>query len=264
MADFKCKSCGVISLLGSMDNQSSYYEGEDYRKEVDDGPSINDYRRMHDSEQLRNLGITGSSIYRDKVVADIGCGGGSFLDNVRGLAKKVIAIEPNVLFREHLADNGYTCFSYVDQALGAHRNSVDIVVSFSVIEHLSDPLLNLKEIRELLVPEGKLFLSTPNADDFMLKALPELYPSFYYRKAHLWYFTSFSLLKLFELAGFKHIKIMPYQRFGLSNFIMWLKDGKPKGECTSEYISPVVDAVWKTDLEQRLICDYLYVEAACE
>ncbi|KAF0220666.1 MAG: methyltransferase family [Geobacteraceae bacterium] len=258
----KCNSCGAIALPSPTQDLSSYYESESYRNEVDDGAEVRDYFKTHDSEQIRNLSITGSSIYRDKVVADIGCGGGSFLDNIRGLAKKAIAIEPSIKFREHLVNNGYVTFPYVIDALSKYENNVDIAVTFSVIEHLDDPLMTLKQIHRLLSSEGKLYLSTPNADDFMLKALPDIYPSFYYRKAHLWYFTPASLSKLLEIAGYNKIKIIPYQRFGLSNFLMWLKDGKPKGDCVSEFVSPVMNSVWKSDLEQKLICDYLYVEAS--
>ena len=37
---------------------------------------------------------------RNKIVADIGCGAGSFSDHISGLAEKIIAIEPTVMYQK--------------------------------------------------------------------------------------------------------------------------------------------------------------------
>jgi len=42
------------------------------------------------------------------------------------------------------------------------QHSVDVLISFETIEHLSDPEKFLKECRRVLVPKGKLIISTPN------------------------------------------------------------------------------------------------------
>ncbi|CAL2091688.1 SAM-dependent methyltransferase [Tenacibaculum sp. 190524A02b] len=44
------------------------------------------------------------------------------------------------------------------------NNYYDTIISFQVIEHIKNDSLFLKEIHRVLKPEGKVFLSTPNAN----------------------------------------------------------------------------------------------------
>jgi len=257
----ECLSCGVISLPNVIGDSTAYYETDAYRKDVDEGPDVSDYFRIHDKEQVRNLQITGTSIFRDKIVADIGCGAGSFLDSIKGYVRGAIAIEPSILFRRSLEKRRYITYPYISDALSVYENKVDIAVSFSVLEHIEDPLSFLKQIRRLLSPNGKIILSTPNIDDVLFQVLPDIYPRFFYRKAHLWYFSASSLTKVLEFAGYTEIRIIPFHRFGLANFLIWLRDKTPGGDFKINFISDAMDAVWKTELERSLMCDYLFAEA---
>ncbi|MEM9544005.1 MAG: class I SAM-dependent methyltransferase, partial [Cyanobacteria bacterium P01_E01_bin.42] len=226
----QCLSCQAIALPNIIEDTVTYYETSTYRTEVDISAEVDDYYRLHDGEQLKNLSMIGTGICRDKIVADIGCGAGSFLDAVKGYAREAIAIEPSSIFRESLQQKGYLTYPYVENALEQHEGQVEVAVSFSVIEHIETPLIFLQQIYRLLKPEGFLCLSTPNAKDILLEVLPQEYTQFFYRKVHFWYFTPFALTKLLELAGFSDIQIFPYQRFGLGNFLGWLRDKKPQGE----------------------------------
>lgn len=258
---YQCLSCQAITLPKIIEDTVTYYESDAYRQEVDISAEVNDYYRLHDGEQLRNLSMTGTEIFRDKIVADIGCGAGSFLDAIKGYVREAIAIEPSAIFRQCLEQKGYPTYSYVDNALEQYAGQVEIATSFSVIEHIEAPLTFLQQIYRLLQPEGFLFLSTPNAKDILLQALPQEYAQFFYRKVHLWYFTPSALIKLLELAGFSNIQILPYQRFGLGNFLGWLRDKKPQGELQFDFLTPAIDTVWKTELERTENSDYLFVKA---
>jgi len=258
---FQCKSCKIITLPGIMENTAEYYESSAYREEVDCGADVRLFFNLHDKEQIRNLSVTGIELYREKVVADIGCGAGSFLDAIRGYAKSVIAVEPSVKFRQSLSSRGYKTYPYAKDAAIEQKDKIDIAVSFSVLEHVESPLSFLEEIRTLLISDGKLIISTPNACDILLEALPDDYPSFFYRKAHLWYFTPEALSNILKLAGYRYIRIIPYHRFRLANFLAWMKDKIPKGDLESNFITPAMDAVWKSELERTMRCDYLFAEA---
>lgn len=258
---YQCNSCHIIFLPAVVEDFAAYYEGQGYRREVDGSAEVSDYFRMHDSEQLRHLAVTGTSAFRNKVVADVGCGAGSFLDIIRGHARSAIAVEPSALYRDSLSSRGYAAYPYVRDMLLDYENRVDMVVSFSVLEHIVDPLSFLEEIRRLLSKDGRMIISTPNADDVLLDALPG-YQQFFYRRSHLWYFNPVSLAKLLELAGFKRIRIIPFHRFGLGNFLAWLRDKTPQGEIKMDFITPSMDAVWKAELEKTGRCDYMYAEAS--
>jgi len=256
----KCGKCLAGFLPFEKGHAADYYESQEYRKEVDESADPADYFRLHDGEQAANLAITGTAIYRDRVVADIGCGGGSFLDSIKGYAKTAVAIEPSQTFRDSLAKRGYPTYAYAKDAARDHQGGMDVVTSFSVLEHVEDPLGFLKEMRALLAPGGKAFISTPNAADALLEAVPVEYPRFFFRKAHLWYFDAQSLRNLAELAGFTSVKIIPHHRFGLGNFLHWTRERAPKGHTGFEFITKQMDAAWKSGLEGSFRCDYIYAE----
>lgn len=257
----RCSKCLAGSLANAFGSSEEYYQSETYRKEVDGGAKADDYFRLHDAEQIRHLSITGTGIFRGKVVADIGCGGGSFLDGIRGYAADALAIEPSATFRASLKSRGYKAYAFVDDALTEYKGRIDLVTAFDVLEHVEDPRSFLAGIQQLLVTGGKVVLSTPNSDDLLIEALPSEYSAFFYRKAHLWYFDREALLSLLRLAGFTDMRVIPHQRFGLGNFLGWLRDKRPQGEISPSYISPILDATWKAELERSFRCDCLYVEA---
>ena len=257
----QCQECGVKMLPPAIANLSEYYEGAQYRQEVDAGAAAADYYRLHDAEQARNIGLTGTGRFRGKVVMDVGCGAGSFLDAVQGSAGRVVAIEPSGEFQDELRRKGFQTFAYPRDAHAEWAGKVDVAVCFSVIEHVEDPVGFLRSIRALLGPGGTCLLTTPNAGDLLLEALPEAYPSFFYRKVHLWYFDQTSLQRAFAEAGFARCGVAGNHRFGLGNFLLWLRDKRPPGQASLAAVTPGMDAVWKSELERTFACDYLFATA---
>jgi 2-polyprenyl-3-methyl-5-hydroxy-6-metoxy-1,4-benzoquinol methylase len=257
----QCLSCQAIALPSLFEDQTAFYESSDYRVAVDGNSESEHFYHLHDEEQIRNLSVLGTSMWRNKIIADVGCGAGSFLDAVHGFAKQIVAIEPSQIFQKILREKNFSVYSYADAALNDLSAGVDIACSFSVIEHIQDPLRFLQDIHALLVPSGQLVLSTPNARDILLELLPEEYGSFFYRQVHLWYFSADALTNLLQLAGFDDIQIVPFQRFGLGNFLSWLQHKRPMGNIEMNFISKTLDQVWKSELETSGRCDYLYAIA---
>jgi 2-polyprenyl-3-methyl-5-hydroxy-6-metoxy-1,4-benzoquinol methylase len=258
----ECRGCGVRALEERELNLTSFYESDAYREHVDGSAAAADYFVRHDAEQLRHLTAIGTGNLRGKVIADVGCGAGSFLHCVEGMASRVVAIEPSQTHRSVLCQRGYLTFPYTADALAEVKGMVDLAVSFSVLEHVDNPEQFLREIRQLLKPHaGTLVLSTPNADDALVDMLPVDYPQFFYRRAHLWYWTPNALSTLLLRAGFTSVAVMPLQRFGVGNFLGWLRDRAPQGEKTFGVATPAVDAVWKAELERLGVCDYLFASA---
>lgn len=257
---FQCQTCQSIALPSIFD-QTSYYESNAYRTAVDGDASSDNFYQLHDEEQLQHLTILGTQQFRHKTIADIGCGAGSFLDAVRGFAKQAIAVEPSQHFREILTAKGLPVYPYAQDALADFGQKVDLASTFSVLEHIEDPLAFLKDIHALLGTDGQLALSTPNAEDILLELLPQEYASFFYRKVHLWYFSATALTNLLHQAGFQQVEIIPHQRFGLGNFLSWVQHKRPMGNVELGFISKTMDQVWKTELERSGRCDYLYALA---
>ncbi len=242
----------MLQAAGGVD-----YASSEYRELVDGDASPEYYYALHDAEQAGKLDLLGADRARGKVVADIGCGAGSFLDLVKGLATATIGIEPARSCHAALRSKGHIVFPFCADASAEWRGRVDVVVCFSVIEHLDDPVALLKEAHALLRPGGLMLLSTPNLRDWMLEMLPEEYGAFFYRTVHTWYFDQSSLEKLSRTAGFTGCEVRTVHRFDLSNALLWLRDHRPSG-LGSVRVSPIVNAAFAQWLENEGRGDYLY------
>jgi len=250
---WRCLSCGAGRLYG----EAIDYETDEYRDLVDGGGTAEDYHRLHDAEQAGKLGQLGTDALRGKVVMDVGCGAGSFLDLARGLCETTIGIEPSSSLRAAAEAKGHLTFDFCGNVPREWRGRVDLAVCFSVVEHVNDPLALLREIGALLRPGGELLLSTPNRDDFLLELLPAEYGSFFYRRVHLWYFDAASLAGLLVRAGLRDPVITHQHRFDLSNAALWLRDKCPTG--VGKFKAPAgADDVFRALLQSSGRSDYLY------
>jgi 2-polyprenyl-3-methyl-5-hydroxy-6-metoxy-1,4-benzoquinol methylase len=250
----KCRGCGV-GFLGQASMVD--YGSAEYRELVDGNASPDRFYALHDAEQGEKLRILGVERLRGKILADIGCGAGSFLDLAKGVAAETLAIEPMRNYHSVLQTKGHRPFSYCAEVPEEWWGRVDAAVCFSVIEHVAEPVSLLRDIRRLLRGGGELLLSTPNLDDWMLELLPEDYGAFFFRTVHTWYFDGGSLRTLASAAGFADCTVEYVHRFDLSNTLLWLRDRRPTG-LAALAISPPVDAAFCRWLESAGRADYIY------
>ncbi len=109
------------------------------------------------------------ALVKDKVVLDIACGEGYGSDILSSAAKKVIGIDIDGDVIEH-AGKRYAHRDNLQYLQGRAENipleaaSVDVVVSFETIEHMTEQsqYTFLDEIERVLKKDGSLIISTPN------------------------------------------------------------------------------------------------------
>lgn len=257
---YQCEVCKTLWHSNDYAGEA-LYEGALYRELLEDDASIQTYHQKHDFETMRKVEWVGTPILREKIVADIGCGGGSFLDCVSGSANEIIAIEPTSAFHPWLRNQGYAVFPYTVDALEQYRDKVDIATSFDVIEHVEDPLSFVNEIHQLLRPGGVAIIGTPTDYPHLRRLIGQDFEEFLFSTQHLWIFSEEGLKILMERVGFKEIRIEYKQMYGLGNTISWALHRCPRGYSSYDFITDTMDAVYREEMIRTKQSDYLVAYA---
>lgn len=186
---WKCPACGVIwhEAIGEVQD---YYESEEYRRSLEGSSEEALFYRLHDKETYDKFTYTGTTMFRNKTVADIGCGAGAFLDFLKGVATDIIAVEPSKTYRKIMDRKGYFTYAYMKDAFAKWKGKIDVITSFDVIEHVEDPRGFLKECYQLLNAQGRAVIGTPTDAPVMRSLLGELYErQQLFSTQHLWVFA---------------------------------------------------------------------------
>lgn len=256
---YRCENCLAMWHDEILDN-NSYYESAEYREALEGTTLEQDFYRFHDKDNLDKFLYTGTDIFRNKIIADIGCGCGSFLDFVSGAANQVVAIEPSEIYRGVMQKKGYETYAYASEALEKWTDAIDVVTSFDVIEHVEKPDNFMKDVYKLLKEGGIGIIGTPTETPVMRSFLGEIYDrELLFSTQHLWVLGEKNLKMMAQNAGFTNIKVKYFQRFGIDNFIGWIKEKKPKCNVDSKMITSTLNQVWKSELEAKGLSDYIVI-----
>lgn len=145
---------------------------------------------------------------RQGVVVDVGAGQGFFLEVLRDRmpAFEYRAIEPNPSFAEICAAKGFRTAAAFAEHADAWAGEADLVVCFEVFEHVHNPRLFVRKLRDLLKPGGSLLITSLSGDGFDIKVLREQ-ADIVAPPQHLNYLSIEGYRRLFAVAGFETIDI---------------------------------------------------------
>jgi len=165
----KCRQCEMIYL-------NPVFKDEDLE---------NHYRKNHsgqseivanDSEFYTYLYTKGlRSIEKNAQtnnILDIGCSAGGFLDCAKEASWKTFGVELNEKEAEYATKKGHTVYNQLLEEITLSE-PIHAVSLWDVFEHLKDGRAYLNMIKDLLTPEGVIFLQIPSADSLAAKMLQE-------------------------------------------------------------------------------------------
>lgn len=219
-----CMKSGVIFLSRSDHIDMQHYIEKDASPGLVTGTSMSRPKPPADDErranQIRDL-------VRDHAWLDVGSGPGAILDLLREDVRRCAAVEPNTRFRKQASARGHRVYGSIEEV---SERGFDLVTLFHVFEHLLDPMAMLSEIKQRLSPTGRLWLEVPHARDFLLvTAVCREFMGFTFWSEHLVLHTRQSLAALLHSAGYSEVVITAFQRYPLSNHLLWLARGLPGG-----------------------------------
>jgi SAM-dependent methyltransferase len=139
---------------------------------------------------------------------DIGFGNGDFLEVAEDLGYRATGIDPDPKAVDLARSRGLDvrCATVPDS--GELAGSFEHVFLSHVIEHLPDPVAALAEAASLLVPGGRLWLSTPNLRSIGLARFGRHWRGLEPPR-HLALFDSSRLAELIGRAGFERVRLLP-------------------------------------------------------
>ena len=176
-----------------------YYE--DLWARLPDGLALPDWQRRRD--------FLLAGVRRGDRALDLGSGAGAFTAILAEVGAEAIGAEvAEAAIHRARAEHPELDFRQIpiDEPLPFEDNSFDLVWSSEVIEHVADTARWLSEVRRVLVPGGRLLLTTPSHGR-VLVALRGVEPFSEPLGDHLHLYTRRSLRQVLEEFGFGDISV---------------------------------------------------------
>jgi SAM-dependent methyltransferase len=264
---WQCKNCDSIYLfpIPTLEEEKFFYVNEfegfmstrvgDHR----DWSNAEKHKKTNQDQVTRRLPFLKKYLKKDIDLLEVGCSSGFMLDVFQEYGAKCIGIEPSGEFSEFLENSGYKCFNDLSEI---NEQKFDVITNFFVFEHMRDPYRFINEMYELLKTNGVIICEIPCANDPLTSTYDiKEFEEFYWSIAHHYYYTPESLNFIMQKLGYNY-KLVPEQRYDLSNHITWMQDGKPGGQGRfSELLGEAVLSNYKKRLIDTWQCDtaFLYI-----
>ncbi|HBD25126.1 MAG: hypothetical protein A2566_02180 [Candidatus Zambryskibacteria bacterium RIFOXYD1_FULL_40_13] len=165
---YKCSQCGLVfvypqpskeTIANDIYSEKSGYQGNKSKTLVGTIPTLK-------QEKVLNW----LSKQKKGKLLDIGCSNGEFMWLVKSLGFDVVGVELNKRTADIARVNGLNVFSGFLEEANFPPASFDYIYMGDLIEHVSDPVALVKEVRKLLQPNGQVVIVTPNLDCFWSKS----------------------------------------------------------------------------------------------
>lgn len=138
---------------------------------------------------------------------DVGCGGGAFLCRMQALGWDVTGLDVSAAAVDRVRMQlGLRAVAGTLPHPELPRGGFDAVTLWQSLEHFHQPLAALREVRELLAPGGRLYLSVPNIASGPFRWFGAAWLGLDLPR-HLVHFAPDTLRRMLEVAGFADLRL---------------------------------------------------------
>ncbi len=233
-AVYKCTGCKTVFVypIMSLEEEKAFYEAEFSRYMLQrGGPGETvpqDHFEKNYDEAQRRLANLRPYLRPDAQVLELGSSTGFLLAAMKPWVASVTGVDPNHLYREYANGRGIKTFEDLSEI---SDKRFDFICAYYVLEHIRNPIEFLKRLYDLINPGGRLAIEVPNVDDALVRFYQlDSFDRFYWQKAHYFNYSQQTLRMVLEQAGFEDVKLIPEQRYDISNHVHWLIKGQPGGK----------------------------------
>ena len=229
----KCKNCGLVYLQNprrlenDLTTYNNYFQQSPIKPYEKKSPNLAMKTLWQINEQrlqwIRKIKLKGS-------ILDVGSGRGYFLYHASLQGYQVEGIEISPLAAQY-CEKYYsirTIVRNIENRINTHRR-YDIVTMWHVLEHFTNPLSVLINLKTLLADNGVLFIEVPNVNSlkFILSPKNKKWKGGNHPRHHRFFFSAQSLSNLLFIAGFDNIIKMKtaYHLSHQHKIQSWIKQG---------------------------------------
>jgi 2-polyprenyl-3-methyl-5-hydroxy-6-metoxy-1,4-benzoquinol methylase len=205
----RCNVCGLVYANPRWDSavvheNYSVVEDPTYVEERE-GRVLTFERNLAPLEQLV------ASISSTRRLLDVGCHIGVMVEIAQARGWEAWGVEPSVWASEQARARGlHVITGTLDQAQ-LPENYFDVVTMWDVIEHLTDPASEIRQVYRVLKPGGIFAIHTIDIESLFARLLGPRWP--WLMEMHLYYFSPRTLSKMLTRNGFQVIRFSAQGRY---------------------------------------------------
>lgn len=205
---FECTNCKFVSANLAISDEElaeiygeDYFHGEEYLDYIKEGESLRlNFRRRLDSLERVFPELS------DATVFEVGCAYGFFLKEAEGRVMRASGMDISadaVNYAQNVEQVNAQCGNYLDLKL---PESVDVITMWDTIEHLKRPDLFVKKAANDLRKGGCIAITTGDIGSLNARMKGKNWRMIH-PPSHLHYFSTKTLSRLLDLAGFDVIHV---------------------------------------------------------
>ncbi len=142
---------------------------------------------------------------------DVGAYIGVFVEVAQKVGWDAWGIEPSYWGSSYAQGQGLNVAQGMLSEAEFEAESFEVLTMWDVIEHMSDPLGDLRHAYNLLKPGGWIAVHTMDMDSLFARIMGKRWP--WLMEMHVYYFTRRTLAAMLEEAGFEVLQVKPEGRY---------------------------------------------------
>lgn len=209
---WQCRDCSLrfTQDVPDEDNIGPYYQSPDYisHSNTDKGLLNRLYQRVRKYTLQQKRSLIVSYTKEQGRVLDIGAGIGAFLSVMKESGWVTKGIEPDVGARKNAEQLFGVNIDEPSMLFSLQKGHYDAITLWHVLEHVHQLHPYMERLRDLLSPNGKIFIAVPNYTAVDSEAYRNYWAA-YDVPRHLYHFSPRSIERLVHQHGLKVVAKKP-------------------------------------------------------